>query len=121
MMMEYRSGENVTLGYEVRVPCRCECLSASFCSFILTQILELLCCIHCSFICTDFLRVYIDGCLFEAVGSTDYPNTHEPKLTLIGKSTTHNLHYAGIKLDQFMFWRRVLTAAEAMSLYITDR
>ena len=67
------------------------------------------------------LSVYIDGCLFEAVGSVAYPNTHEPKLTLIGKSTTHNLHYAGIKLDQFMFWKRVLNAAEVMSVYISDR
>ena len=67
------------------------------------------------------LSVYIDGCLFEAVGSIASPTTHEPRLTLIGKSTTHNLHYAGIKLDQFMFWKRVLNAAEVMLVYISDR
>ena len=70
---------------------------------------------------TGLLSVYIDGCLFEAVGSTSSPNTHNPRNTLIGKSTSMDRWYAGIKFDEFMFWEKVLEAPYVMSLYISDR
>ena len=69
---------------------------------------------------TGVMSVYIDGCLFEAVGSTENPNTHDPRITVIGKSATHNNFYAGIMLDKFMFWEKVFEAGQVMALYVMD-
>ena len=64
--------------------------------------------------------MYIDGCLFEAVGSTVYPNTHYSRITVIGKSATVPNSYAGIMLDKFMFWKKMLKAGQVMALYVMD-
>ena len=64
--------------------------------------------------------MYIDGCLFEAVGSTVYPNNHDSRITVIGKSATASKWYAGMMVDDFLFWKKVLKAGEVMALCITD-
>ena len=64
--------------------------------------------------------MYKDGCLFEAVGSTVYPNNHDSRITVIGKSATTNNFYAGIMLDKFMFWEKMFQAGQVMALYVMD-
>ena len=67
------------------------------------------------------LSLYIDGCIFEAVGSTDQNRGHNLRNTVIGKSATHDRFYAGIMFDQFTFWEKVLNEREVMSVYLHDR
>ena len=69
---------------------------------------------------TGLLSVYIDGCLFEAVGFIPKPNTHKSSHTVIGKSATAHKFYAGIMVDEFMFWEKVLKPGEVMAMYIKD-
>ena len=64
--------------------------------------------------------VYIDGCLFEAVGFTERPNTYKPEITVIGKAPNKMADNGGTWVDEFMFWENVLKAAEVMSVYIND-
>ena len=67
------------------------------------------------------LSLYIDGCIFEAVGSTDQNRGQNLRNTVIGKSASHDRYYAGIMFDQFTFWEKVLNEKEVMAVYLHDR
>ena len=67
------------------------------------------------------LSLYIDGCVFETVGATESLNTADHKNTIIGKSAAIDDFYAKVKVDEFAYWEKVLTASEVMSVYVKDR
>ena len=66
------------------------------------------------------MKVYENGCLFEAVGPETASASYEVAHTVIGKYLL-NYFYASILFDEFAFWEKELQAADVMSVHLQGR
>ena len=66
------------------------------------------------------MKVYENGCLFEAFGPETTSRSYEVAQPVIGKSSLNDL-YASILFDEFAFWEKELQAADVMSVHLQER